>query len=106
MYCKECGNEINDKAVICPECGVPVEGKYQAEEKKVKKPPISRGWATIASLLIIGLGQILQGRVGRGLAILIGGAIVSLITAGIAAPIIWIISAADDYMWDAYKETA
>ena len=21
MYCKECGKEINDKAIICPNCG-------------------------------------------------------------------------------------
>lgn len=21
MYCKECGKEINDKAVVCPNCG-------------------------------------------------------------------------------------
>lgn len=24
MYCKNCGAEIDDKAVICPKCGVPV----------------------------------------------------------------------------------
>ena len=25
MYCKNCGKEIDDKAVICPECGVQVQ---------------------------------------------------------------------------------
>ena len=25
MYCKNCGKEIDDKAVICPSCGVPVQ---------------------------------------------------------------------------------
>lgn len=25
IYCKNCGAEIDDKAVICPKCGVPVE---------------------------------------------------------------------------------
>jgi len=24
MFCSECGAEINDKAVVCPKCGVPV----------------------------------------------------------------------------------
>lgn len=24
MFCKECGAQINDKAMICPKCGVPV----------------------------------------------------------------------------------
>lgn len=27
MFCSECGAEINDKAVVCPKCGVPVAGK-------------------------------------------------------------------------------
>ena len=26
MFCSECGAEINDKAVVCPKCGVPVAG--------------------------------------------------------------------------------
>lgn len=30
MFCAECGAEINDKAVICPMCGVPVAGKGAA----------------------------------------------------------------------------
>lgn len=27
MFCSECGSEINDKAVVCPKCGVPVAGR-------------------------------------------------------------------------------
>ena len=27
MFCSECGNQLNDKAVVCPRCGVPVAGK-------------------------------------------------------------------------------
>ena len=30
MFCSECGNQINDKAVVCPRCGVPVAGKANA----------------------------------------------------------------------------
>lgn len=26
MFCTNCGNEIDDKAVVCPKCGVPVQG--------------------------------------------------------------------------------
>jgi uncharacterized membrane protein YvbJ len=25
MFCTNCGNEIDDKAVVCPKCGVPVQ---------------------------------------------------------------------------------
>lgn len=27
MFCKNCGNQIADAAVVCPKCGVPVAGK-------------------------------------------------------------------------------
>ena len=27
MFCVECGAEISDNAVVCPQCGVPVAGK-------------------------------------------------------------------------------
>ena len=30
MFCKNCGNQIADEAVVCPKCGVPVAGKSVA----------------------------------------------------------------------------
>ena len=27
MYCNNCGEKIDDKAVICPKCGVPVKNR-------------------------------------------------------------------------------
>ena len=30
MFCKNCGNQIADAAVVCPKCGVPVAGKSVA----------------------------------------------------------------------------
>lgn len=30
MFCKNCGNQIADAAVICPKCGVPVSDKSVA----------------------------------------------------------------------------
>ena len=27
MYCNNCGEQIDDKAVVCPKCGVPVKNK-------------------------------------------------------------------------------
>lgn len=101
MFCQECGNELNDKAVVCPNCGVAVKPIYAQE---IKKPGISRGWAAIASLLIVGLGQMLQGRVGRGLAWLLGSIVISIFTMGFAAPVLWILSAVDAYMYEAYNQ--
>ena len=30
MFCKNCGNQLVDAAVVCPQCGVPVVGKSVA----------------------------------------------------------------------------
>ena len=38
MFCAECGAEINDKAVVCPKCGVPVAGKMVAAATNVAVP--------------------------------------------------------------------
>ncbi len=38
MFCAECGAEINDKAVVCPKCGVPVAGKAVAAASNVVVP--------------------------------------------------------------------
>ena len=37
-YCSHCGNEVDEKAVICPKCGV------SQKEKKEKKPIFKRWW--------------------------------------------------------------
>lgn len=52
MYCPHCGQEIDDRAVVCPKCGVPVSGK------KVTNPndASSFGWAFLGFLFpIVGL---------------------------------------------------
>ena len=36
MYCKNCGNNINDNAVVCPNCGVQV-GEFKSID--TQKPP-------------------------------------------------------------------
>lgn len=45
MYCRHCGKEINDKAVVCTGCGQPVE---TGEDKAVGGEP----WSL---LMMIGL---------------------------------------------------
>ena len=37
MFCKNCGSEINDNAVVCPKCGVATENLNRAQEPEVKK---------------------------------------------------------------------
>lgn len=33
-YCRECGNEINEKAVICPNCGCKVSKGFSTDKNK------------------------------------------------------------------------
>lgn len=58
MYCKNCGEQIDDKAVVCPKCGVPVEGvtlsNTQANNSVADAP--SAGFAVLSFFFpIVGL---------------------------------------------------
>lgn len=33
MFCKNCGNEINEKAIICPKCGCAIEEETQLTKR-------------------------------------------------------------------------
>ena len=48
MFCKNCGKEIDDKAVVCPNCGVAT-----SEKKKKKKHPILGAIILIFGILLI-----------------------------------------------------
>ncbi|MCD7824174.1 MAG: hypothetical protein LUG86_09225 [Oscillospiraceae bacterium] len=54
--------------------------------------------AAILSFLVVGLGQMLNGQLIKGLLMLLGAFVIGAITGGIGAVIIWIISAVDGYM--------
>ncbi|WP_251545937.1 zinc-ribbon domain-containing protein [Pumilibacter intestinalis] len=40
MFCKNCGSSIDDKAVVCPKCGVPV-GEGYVKKATDKSNPIA-----------------------------------------------------------------
>ena len=48
MFCRNCGKEIDDKAVVCPNCGVAT-----SEKKKKKKHPILGTVILIFGILLI-----------------------------------------------------
>ena len=95
MYCKNCGAEIDEKAEICPKCGVRVKTIPITTEKK------SSGIAAIASFFIPGLGQIYNGKIGKGIMYIIIGIIFALLMfvliGFILYPLFWIYN-----MYDAY----
>lgn len=52
MFCRNCGKEIDDKAVICPGCGV-ATGIDVSKKKKKKKHPILGTLVLIFGILLI-----------------------------------------------------
>ncbi len=52
MYCKHCGKELADEALMCPDCGTPTDGKRAAQKPAlVNEQPSPRG--TVALFLAI-----------------------------------------------------
>jgi RNA polymerase subunit RPABC4/transcription elongation factor Spt4 len=107
-YCSNCGALIDERAEICPKCGV-----------RVSEPPVSRipiipekknvALAVVLSFLIPGLGQIYCNKVGRGLGIIVLSILMFLMFGFAAASnpnssdaafplLLWILV----YLWNLY----
>jgi TM2 domain-containing membrane protein YozV len=93
-FCASCGSQINEKAVICPKCGVAVKSIGTGE----KNP----GIAAVLSFFFTGLGQIYNGEIGKGLLMMIvqmlNVALMFVVIGFITFPILWGYG-----IWDANK---
>ena len=94
-FCSNCGAKIDVKAEICPKCGVRV--KVKAPIVAMKSP----GLAAVLSFLIVGLGQIYNGEIGKGILLIICNVIsilLSFVLIGIPLLLIlWIYAIIDAY---------
>ncbi len=54
--------------------------------------------SALLSILLVGLGQMVNGQLIKGLLMLIVALVIGAITGGVAAVVVWIISAIDAYM--------
>ena len=74
MFCKNCGAEINDNAVICVKCGCSINNQAPAVEGTAK----SKDWLTTLLLCLflggLGVHRFYVGKTGTG--------ILQLLTAG------------------------
>ncbi|MGB9965237.1 zinc ribbon domain-containing protein [Halobacterium hubeiense] len=70
-YCRNCGEVIDAKAEICPECGVRQRSPDTGFGNQA-------GIAAVASLLIPGAGQIYLGHLGRGLGFIVASFVAGL----------------------------
>ena len=124
MYCPNCGKEIPDGSKFCPYCGTKIissnsskeidinekEQKEKVYEEEVLRARASQkiqiglknpGLAAVLSALWVGVGQIYNGQIGKGvLFIILYGVSVLLIfvfVGWITTPILWLIGVFDAY---------
>ncbi|MQF69370.1 hypothetical protein FIM12_03425 [SAR202 cluster bacterium AD-804-J14_MRT_500m] len=102
-YCESCGGLIKQKAEICPLCGV----------RQLPSPPVGQRNAGLFVLLnvftgfigILGIGQLINGRVAKGLFFLISGGLIYVISVvflflfGGLGNIIWLLLYLPLWIW-------
>ena len=98
-YCSNCGDQIDEKAEICPDCGVrQTRSAFYQETVYQQKNP---GIAAVLSALFVGLGQIYNGEIAKGLIFMVAyfiSILLSFIFIGIiTTPILWIFGIYDAY---------
>ncbi|KAF5083371.1 zinc ribbon domain-containing protein [Methanobacterium aggregans] len=96
-FCFNCGEEISKLAEICPNCGV----RLMEPEKNVIVPQKNAALAAVLSFLVVGLGQIYNGQVGKGILLLVGaiisGILMFIVIGVVTWLIIWIYAIYDAY---------
>ncbi|MCH5156540.1 MAG: zinc-ribbon domain-containing protein [Clostridiales bacterium] len=89
-YCKSCGAELVDEAVICPKCGVAVEGSVQEKgQNKLGLVGFILSFFTGPVAFILSLIGLIQGKKnGEKVGFAIAGLVLSAISL-VFAIIIW-----------------
>ncbi len=101
-FCTNCGSEIDARAEICPKCGVrvappppPMPPQVVYVERK------SEGLAAVLSFLFVGLGQIYNGQIGKGILFIVLGVVfvftMLFLIGFILYPLFWIYNIYDAY---------
>jgi TM2 domain-containing membrane protein YozV len=101
MFCSKCGQANADDARYCRFCATTLAPETQ-QRVVVVRPAKSPGVAAVLSFFVCGLGQIYNGQIGKGIAMIIAYLIswylCVLLIGFITTPILWIWG-----MIDAYK---
>lgn len=96
-YCANCGAEVDVKALTCPSCGV-VQQDQIATPVQIK----NEGLAAVLSFLFVGLGQIYNGQIGKGILLIIiqivNVCLMFVFIGFLTYPLVWIYG-----VWDAYN---
>jgi TM2 domain-containing membrane protein YozV len=100
--CPDCGTEVSDAAAACPKCSRPIAAQAAAAAVLVR-PMKSPGVAAVLSFFFSGLGQIYNGRIGKGL----GFMVLQFVNAGLMFVIIGFVTFPLTWIWgmvDAYQD--
>jgi TM2 domain-containing membrane protein YozV len=109
-FCVNCGSEIDARAEICPKCGVrvappppmmPQQQYGYAPQPNVNVERKNEGLSAVLSFLFVGLGQIYNGEIGKGIAFIVLGVVFAfmiIILIGIPLYLIfWVYNIYDAY---------
>ena len=105
-YCARCGHTRPPQGNVLATERYPgiVEAVQAPPEQSAAGPrsippkPTASPWtAAFLSMLLIGLGQMSVGQVRKGVVVLVGGTLLSILTVGIAALVIMPLAAVDAY---------
>lgn len=102
-YCRACGAGIDERAFLCPRCGVTTrpqpEGLSTHQAVALTMNQKSPGVAVLLSLLLTGAGQVYCGRAARGLAFFAAAFVSALLILAVVGlvllPVVWIWAAID-----------
>ena len=91
-FCSSCGNELlNPDAISCPACGGAIKRNY----RDTKDP----GIAAVLSFLFVGLGQIYNGQIGKGILYMVIAFLcflsIFLLIGFLLLPLWWIVNTID-----------
>lgn len=99
VYCRDCGEVINERAEIYPECGIRQKDPEPITTKEQSSGDKDSGIAAVASFIIPGLGQVYNGEIAKGI-------IAGVVTVLFAITGVGLIIAVPLWIWlvyDAYK---
>ncbi|HVG18665.1 MAG TPA: hypothetical protein VNI02_06400 [Blastocatellia bacterium] len=112
MYCQNCGTNNSDWSHACTNCGrqfqpvshgggPPSGYAVGYAPARAPQPPKNPGVAAVLSFLFVGLGQIYNGEIGKGLIFIIcgfiSGLMIFVLIGFITTPVLWVFGIIDAY---------
>jgi uncharacterized membrane protein YvbJ len=97
VTCPKCGEVNPPGSAFCQNCGMqlvaaPIQQPLQ-QTQDYRRVERKKPWlAALLGILMVGIGHMYLGMWAKGVALLVIGVIATLLSGGILAPVLWIIS--------------